>query len=65
MKNQQKRLGTSKDIQEVMSHPWFKDIDWDALTNQQLKPPYDPKITDSNWINNFDEEFLSQDSSFG
>jgi hypothetical protein len=50
-------------MHEVKQHPWFKDIDWDALTNQELKPPYDPNVTDANWIKNFEEEFLSQDSS--
>lgn len=49
-------------MEEVKSHPWFKDVDWDALKDQKLKPPYDPKVTDSNWMKNFEEEFLSQDS---
>lgn len=57
------RLGSNKDFEEVKSHAWFKDLDWDALIGQKLQAPYDPKITDANWIQNFDEDFLSQDST--
>lgn len=56
-------MGSQEDIEEVKQHPWFKDIDWKALQNQLLKPPYDPHVTDKNWIQNFDEEFLRQDCS--
>lgn len=25
------RLGAKSDQQEIVNHPWFKDIDWNAL----------------------------------
>lgn len=35
------RLGT-KGISEIMSHPWFKDIDWNHVDD--LPPPFVPKV---------------------
>ena len=31
IKDKDKRLGSKGDMDEVLSHPWFKDIDFDAL----------------------------------
>lgn len=35
------RLG-SKGSQSVKDHPWFKDIEWDKLLQQNLTPPFIP-----------------------
>lgn len=35
-----KRLGASKkDAEEVKADPFFKDVDWNAFLNKQIKPP--------------------------
>lgn len=33
-------------MEEVLSHPWFSDIDFDALHKKSLEPPYIPELTD-------------------
>ncbi len=42
-----KRLGGTRGggAEEVMSHPWFAGIDWDALHKRQLRAPINPGIT--------------------
>ena len=34
--NPEKRLG-SKGIEEIMNHPWFKEINWDDLYEKKIK----------------------------
>lgn len=42
-----------------MQHPWFKDIDWNALLNKQIEPPFKPNVSDERWLDNFDKDFTS------
>jgi len=45
-----KRLGAGpSDAEEIKSHPFFKDIDWDKALKKELKPPkpYIKKIKES------------------
>lgn len=51
------RLGAKSDLQEIMNHPWFKDMDWNALLNKQIPPPFTPNVSEEGWINNFDKDF--------
>jgi len=40
-----KRLGGGKaGINEIKSHDFFKDIDWEALEKRQVRAPFVPKI---------------------
>ena len=40
-----RRLGSGKgDAEEIKAHPFFKDVDWDAVLNKQYPPPYFPQI---------------------
>ena len=32
------------DYQEIMAHPFFKDIDIKKIESQEIKPPYVPTI---------------------
>lgn len=41
-KKKSKRLGSIDDFEEVLSHPWFKDIDQDKLLEKKIKPPFIP-----------------------
>lgn len=46
-KNRNKRLGcVLADGLEaaIRIHPFFRDLDWDALENRRVKPPFKPKI---------------------
>lgn len=46
-KNRNKRLGcVMTDGQEaaIRVHPFFRDLDWEALESRRVKPPFKPKI---------------------
>jgi len=42
-KNPLKRLGAEGGAQEIRSHPWFKDVDWDAVAEKRTFPPDRPE----------------------
>ena len=50
-KNPSNRLSN---FYSIKNHPWFKDFNWDELTNLNLKAPYLPIIPYSNY--DFDEQ---------
>jgi serum/glucocorticoid-regulated kinase 2 len=56
-----RRLGTSKDFEDIKNHKWFKDLDWDALHIKKLEAPFKPDTKGDNWVDNFDEEFTKED----
>ena len=42
-----------KGIQDIKTHPFFKNIDWVSIYNKKIKPPFIPKIssdTDTKYI---------------
>ena len=59
-KNQHKRLGSEADSLEVLSHPWFKDLDWSKLLERKLKAPFIPEVSGEKWLKNFDKEFTDE-----
>ncbi|TDH69833.1 hypothetical protein CCR75_002361 [Bremia lactucae] len=47
VKNPRQRLGCTMDgAKEIMSHPWFEGIQWDALLNRRMEPPFRPVSKD-------------------
>ena len=36
------RLGSKGDVNEVISHPWFADVDFEVLQRREIEPPYKP-----------------------
>jgi len=45
MKDPRKRLGASQaDAQEVKSHAYFKNVDWQAMLEKKVPVPYTPKF---------------------
>ena len=42
-KDKAQRLGATGDSEEILAHPWFSDIDLDALTNKTMTPPFMPR----------------------
>lgn len=38
-----KRLG-NKGYQQIMNHPWFKDVDFDAILKKEMKAPFKPNL---------------------
>jgi len=58
-KDPKKRLGSGKTgIQEIKKHAFFKKIDWDALLNKKIEPPFKPQVSSEMDINNIDNFFL-------
>ena len=53
------RLGKSN-INEVLSHPWLMEFDWDNCSKKKLKAPYIPKYGD-----NFDKNYCLQSNKIG
>jgi len=43
-KDKHARLGSKDDFVEVLSHPYFKDIDIEALEAKKVKPPFMPNF---------------------
>ena len=61
-KSQKKRLGSQADSLEVLSHPWFDDLDWSKLLEKKLKSPFKPEIKGDAWLRNFDDEFTQEEA---
>ena len=54
------RLGSGPtDAQEIMSQPFFRNINWDDIYHKRVAPPYKPQISNPTDTSNFDSEFTS------
>lgn len=54
------RLGSGPtDAQEIMSHSFFRNINWDDVRDKKIPPPFQPQITSPTDTSNFDPEFTS------
>ncbi|KAN0083377.1 Protein kinase-like domain containing protein [Elaphomyces granulatus] len=58
-RNPKHRLGAKDDAQELMTHPFFDDIDWEALARKEVIPPFKPKLKSDTDTSNFDPEFTT------
>ena len=59
-RNPEERLGYRRGAQEVMEHPFFDSIEWDALYKKEVVPPFKPTLRDKNDLSNFDVEFTRE-----
>lgn len=51
-----KRYGNLKNgVDDIKSHKWFKDMDWQALLDKQITAPMTPKVKDAADTSNFDD----------
>jgi len=62
-RNPAHRLGAKGDAEELMQHPFFHDIDWQALSKKATQPPFKPKLKGELDTSNFDPEFTNALSS--
>lgn len=54
------RLGSGPtDAQEVMSHAFFRNINWDDVYHKRVPAPFLPQISSATDTSNFDQEFTS------
>ena len=60
-KDPNRRLGFKKGIDEIISHEWFRNLNFKELLNKRIEPPFKPNPIEFN----FDvEEFEKGDNSF-
>ncbi len=58
------RLGTVRDAEEVMEHPFFAGVDWHAILQRRAKPPFSPDIVAGTADTRFfDEQFTKMPAS--
>ncbi|KAH6915385.1 AGC/Akt protein kinase [Coprinopsis sp. MPI-PUGE-AT-0042] len=60
-RNPKHRLGAVRDASELKEHPFFASIDWTALSQKQVTPPFKPIVESDESTNNFDPEFTEAD----
>lgn len=54
------RLGSGPtDAQEIMSHAFFRNINWEDVRAKRVPPPFIPTIKNPTDTSNFDSEFTS------
>jgi serum/glucocorticoid-regulated kinase 2 len=60
-KDQDQRLGSKNGFNDIMQHPFFKGLDFNALIHKKIEAPYKPELKDKLDVTNFDEEFTSEE----
>ena len=50
--NPKKRIG----YEQIIKHPFFKDVDWDKIENKEITPPFLPDINNDNYFKYFNSE---------
>ena len=54
------RLGSGPtDAQDIMSHAFFKGVNWDDVYNKRIPSPFKPTVKNDKDTSNFDQEFTS------
>ena len=62
-KDPKERIGYKNDVEEVISHPWFADIDVNALINKQIEVEFKPKLSKNVLdVSNFEKMFTSEEA---
>lgn len=56
----ERRLGYGPaDAEAIMSHAFFRNINWDDIYHKRVPPPMIPQISSATDTSNFDTEFTS------
>uniref|UniRef100_A0A8C9L8I1 Protein kinase C n=1 Tax=Pavo cristatus TaxID=9049 RepID=A0A8C9L8I1_PAVCR len=53
----ERRLGARGNIRQ---HAFFREINWEALEERRMEPPFKPRVKSPSDCSNFDKEFLSE-----
>ena len=64
-RNPHLRVGAHGGAQELKRHAFFQGIDWVAMENKEIEPPFKPKLVtgDDTDASNFDPEFTQASTS--
>jgi len=57
-KDRKKRLGAVKDIDEILGHPWFADLNIQDILDKKMTSPYIPEVKGATDLQNFDKEVV-------
>ncbi|CAB4254432.1 similar to Saccharomyces cerevisiae YHR205W SCH9 Protein kinase involved in transcriptional activation of osmostress-responsive genes [Maudiozyma barnettii] len=63
-RNPRHRLGAVDDGRELRAHAFFNDIDWEALKQKKIAPPFKPHLNSETDTSNFDPEFTQASTSY-
>ncbi len=55
------RLGAKGGLADIKKHPFFATIDFDYIIQKKLNAPFKPEISNKLDVQNFDEEFTSEE----
>ena len=56
-----KRIGNLRNgAEDVKTHQWFEELDWEDVFNKKLKPPFVPKVK-SEWDTSNFEDYSDED----
>ncbi|KAI0815895.1 serine/threonine-protein kinase sck1 [Xylaria sp. FL0064] len=58
-RNPKHRLGAIDDAEELKRHPFFANVNWDALSKKLITPPFKPKLKSETDVSYFDPEFTN------
>ena len=61
VKDQKERFGNNGGFDEIKKHPFFKDMDFEALEAKKIEAPFKPVLENSFDVTNFDDEFTSEE----
>jgi hypothetical protein len=53
-KDRKQRLGQKNDVDEVLAHPFFKNMDRERLLKKEIPAPFMPEIKSNVDLSNFD-----------